>query len=155
MDESGRPSVVSIHVAPGRRLPMKSRAEVTCEAGKGIVGDRYHGSRHRHITVQSLEELAEAAERHGEAIDPALTRRNVTLSSGRIPRTPGHRWSLGAIQLEVVRDAAPCKLLEDDLGRDARLALSKRAGVVCRVLTSGELLVGDTALDSNDRPSGG
>ena len=42
-----------------------------------------------------------------------------------------------------MRDAAPCKLLEDRLGRDARLALSRRAGVVCRVLSSGTLRVGD------------
>src|SRR5690606_23355285 len=119
------------------------------EGGKGLVGDRYHGSRRRHVTVQSLEELAEAAARAGQgegpAIDPALTRRNLTLSAGRLPRTPGHRFRIGSIGLEVVRDAAPCKLLDDAIGRDARLALARRAGVVCRVLCDGVLRVGDVA----------
>lgn len=137
------PVIVALHVAKGSRLPMRPLEVVEVEAGRGIVGDRYHGSRHRHVTIQSAEELAEAGRRHGQPIDPGLTRRNVTISAGAIPRTPGHLWSVGTVELEVVRDAAPCKLLEDALGRDARLALSRRAGVVCRVLTGGVLRVGD------------
>jgi MOSC domain-containing protein YiiM len=139
------PIVVSLHIAKGRRLPMQAVDRAELEAGKGIVGDRYHGSRHRHVTVQSVEELSEAALGHERPIDPGLTRRNVTLGAGRLPRTPGHRIRIGSIELEVVRDAAPCKLLDDALGRGARLALARRAGVVCRVLTSGVLCVGDRA----------
>lgn len=139
------PIVVSIHVAKGRRLPMRAVASVQAEAGKGLVGDRYHGSRVRHVTVQSLEELEEAARLHDRVIDPGRTRRNVTLSSGRLVRTPGHVLRIGEIELEVVRDAAPCKLLDDAFGRDVRLALARRAGVVCRITHGGELRVGDPA----------
>lgn len=147
-DSEDSPVVVSLHLAKASRLPMRAFEQVEVEAGKGIVGDRYHGTRHRHVTIQSLEELADAARRHGAPIDPGLTRRNVTISKGAIPRAPGHRWSVGTIELEVVRDAAPCKLIEKALGRDARLALSRRAGVVCRVLSGGVLRVGDpVALD--------
>ena len=135
--------VVAIHVAKARRLPMRAVDSVRTEAGRGLVGDRYHGTRHRHLTIQSLEELAEAERRHGSEIDPGATRRNLTVSRGALPRTPGRRGRVGAVAIEVVRDAAPCKLLEDDLGRDARLALSRRAGVVCRVLEDGELRIGD------------
>ncbi|MFO0690131.1 MAG: MOSC domain-containing protein [Myxococcota bacterium] len=137
--------MVSIHVAKARRLPMQAVESVRAEAGRGLVGDRYHGSRIRHLTVQTLEELEEAAERHGRPIDPGRTRRNVTLSSGRLSRRPGHRLRIGSIELEVVRDAAPCKLLDDAFGRDVRLALARRAGVVCKVLSDGELRVGDRA----------
>ena len=146
---TGAPTVVAIHLAKASRLPMRAVERVRVEAGKGLVGDRYHGTRHRHVTVQSLEELREAEARHGGAIDPGLTRRNVTLSHGRLERTPGHRFRLGPVLLEVVRDAAPCKLLEDALGRDVRKALSRRAGVVCRALEGGELSLGDAvgALD--------
>ena len=139
------PQIVAIHVAKASRLPMRGLECVEVEAGKGLVGDRYHGTRHRHVTIQSLEELGEAERRHGRPIDPGLTRRNITLSRGALPRQPGHRWSIGDVELEVVRDAAPCKLLEDTLGRDARLALSRRAGVVCRVLSNGTLRIGDVA----------
>jgi MOSC domain-containing protein YiiM len=144
-EAAAHPVVVSIHVAKARRLPMRAVASVQAEAGKGLVGDRYHGSRTRHVTVQSLEELEEAARRHARPIDPGQTRRNVTLSAGRLPRTPGHRIRLGEVELEVVRDAAPCKLLDDAFGRDVRLALARRAGVVCRIRSDGELRVGDRA----------
>ncbi|MEZ4278402.1 MAG: MOSC domain-containing protein [Myxococcota bacterium] len=139
------PVVVSIHVAKARRLPMRAVEAVRAEAGRGLVGDRYHGSRVRNVTVQSLEELEQAARVHDRAIDPGKTRRNITLSAGRLSRKPGHRFRIGEIELEVVRDAAPCKLLDDALGRDVRLALARRAGVVCRILNDGELRVGDRA----------
>ena len=122
---------------------MVAVESIEVETGSGIVGDRYHGSRHRQVSVQSLEELAEAEVRHGGPLDPMLTRRNVTISSGRIPREPGHRWTIGEVELEVVRDAAPCKLLDDELGVGARTAMRRRAGVICRVLRGGTIALGD------------
>jgi MOSC domain-containing protein YiiM len=140
------PTVVAIHVAPGARLPMKSVAMVVAEAGKGIVGDRYHGTRHRHVSVQSATSLAEAAEMFGAPIDAAGTRRNLTLSQGEVPRTPGERLRIGEVLLEVVRVAAPCKLLDDTLGRGAQTALRRRGGSIFRVLEGGVIGVGDAAV---------
>ena len=122
---------------------MVAVESIEVETGSGIVGDRYHGSRHRQVSVQSLEELAEAEVRHGGPLDPMLTRRNVTISAGRIPREPGHRWTIGGVELEVARDAAPCKLLDDELGVGARTAMRRRAGVICRVLRGGTIALGD------------
>ncbi len=137
------PKVVGLQIALAARLPMRSVESIDVEAGLGIVGDRYHGTRHRHLTLQSLEEIARAEDELGHQLDPVLTRRNVTVSHGELVRTPGTRMSLGPVELEVVRDCAPCKLLEDDLGRNAKLALHKRAGVVCRVIGSGVVEIGD------------
>lgn len=137
------PVVQSIHVAAGRRLPTKAVGEVYAEAGKGLVGDRYHGSRHRHVTIQSAERLAEAAADLGRPVEPGRTRRNVTLSSGDVPTTPGTRLRVGAALVEVVRVAAPCRLLDDELGPGAAAALRRRAGTVFRVLESGTIRVGD------------
>lgn len=143
MSDPAPPRVVAIHVAKATRLPMRAVASVVAEAGRGLVGDRYHGTRHRHVTIQATGELEEAARRHGAPIDPGSTRRNVTLEADSVPRKPGTCFRVGEIDVEVVRDAAPCKLLEDALGRDARLALSRRAGVVCRVQSSGTIRLGD------------
>ncbi len=135
--------VLSLHVAKGRRLPMREVAEVQAQAGAGIVGDRYHGSRHRHVTVQSAEALAEAEERFGSPVPAGLTRRNVTLDTGSVPTAPGTRLRVGGALLEVVRVAAPCKLLDDTIGRGAQEALRRRGGSVLRVLESGRIAVGD------------
>lgn len=141
--------VVAIHIAPATRLPMRSVPAVQAEAAKGLVGDRYHGTKHRHVSVQSLEALAEAEAIFGAPIDPALTRRNLTLDSGPVPRTPGDRLRIGPVLLEVVRVAAPCKLLDDTLGRGAQEALRRRAGSIFRVLEGGPIAVGDEVTDAS------
>ena len=137
------PRVVAIHTAKGTRLPMRSVESVEVEAGKGIVGDRYHGTRHRHVSVQSATALAEAAEVFGAPVPAELTRRNVTLSHGDVPREPGTRLRIGEVLLEVVRVAAPCKLLDDTIGRGAQEALRRRGGTIFRALGSGRISLGD------------
>jgi MOSC domain-containing protein YiiM len=87
--------------------------------------------------------LAVAGEALGTEILPGDTRRNITILGGDVPATPGDRIRLGFVDLEVVRIAAPCKLLDDVIGRGAKTALRRRAGSVCRLLSSGELHVGD------------
>ena len=142
-DATPVPIVVAIHVAPATRLPMRAVERVEAEAGKGLVGDRYHGTRHRHVTVQSATGLAEAAAELGSEVAAGSTRRNLTISHGEVPTAPGARLRIGPVELEVVRVAAPCKLLDDVIGDGARLALRRRAGSVCRVLTSVPIAVGD------------
>ncbi len=137
------PTVVAIHIAKATRLPMRSVPEIQAEAGKGLVGDRYHGTRHRHVTIQSRESLDAAADALGSPIDDAGTRRNITISHGVVPTTPGTRIRIGEALAEVVRVAAPCKLLDDNLGSGAQDALRRRAGAVCRLLESGAIRVGD------------
>lgn len=138
--------VVALHIAAGSGDPMQAVDEIRVEAGVGIIGDRYHGSRHRHVSVQSAEELAEAAIALGRPIDPGSTRRTVTLASGRLPTAPGTRLAIGAVTLEIVWIAAPCAVMEEQVGRGARAALRRRAGVICRALSSGRLCVGDAAV---------
>ena len=136
-------TVAHLHLAPGSRLPMRSVPSVTVETAAGIVGDRYHGARHRQVSVQSLEALTEAAALFGGPVPPQLTRRNVTISAGVVPREPGALIRLGPVLLEVVRVAAPCKLLDDTIGRGAQEALRRRGGSICRVLEGGLLSPGD------------
>lgn len=134
---------------------MQSVDTVTASAGWGLVGDRYYGSRHRQVTVQASEELALAAACAGRAIDPGSTRRNITITGAEVPRTGGHRWSVGGVRLEVVRDAAPCRLMEDIFGEGVREHLTGRAGVACRVLDDGEISVGDPVDLGASRPAVG
>ena len=135
--------VAAIHLAPGRRLPMRAVAGVVAEAGKGLVGDRYHGTRHRHVTVQSQAGLDLAAADLGYAFPCGDTRRNVTVDAGDIPTRPGARIRIGEVELEVVRIAAPCRLMDDGIGPGAAAALRSRAGSVFRVLSTGSFAVGD------------
>jgi MOSC domain-containing protein YiiM len=137
------PRVQAIHIAPATRLPMKSVDSVEAETGRGLVGDRYHGHLERHVSVQSATELAAAAEILGRPIDPSGTRRNITISDGSIPTARGHLINIGSVRLEVFRMAAPCRLLDDEIGLGAAKALRRRAGSVCRVLGGGTIRLGN------------
>jgi len=139
--------VAELHTAKGRRLPMRPTERVEIETAAGIVGDRYHGARHRQVTVQSREQLDAAEVIHGAPIDSGLTRRNITLDAGIVPTRPGDRIVVGPVVLEVVRVAAPCKLLDDTIGAGAQAAMRHgKGGAVCRVLVGGTVDVGDEVL---------
>lgn len=136
-------TVQAIYVSPARKIEMRSVPSVLAEEGKGLVGDRYHGTKHRHVSVQSIEDLAEASTVLGHDIGADLTRRNITVSNFTIPTKPGERIEIGGVLLEVVRIAAPCKLLDDDIGAGAKTALRRRAGTIFRLLSGGRIEIGD------------
>lgn len=135
--------VQAIHIAPASRLPMQAVESIVAETGRGLVGDRYHGHRERHVSIQSATQLDAAAELLGSDIDPAGTRRNITISGGAIPFEKGRRITVGPVEMEVFRMAAPCRLLDDEIGAGAAQALRRRAGSVFRVLRGGTIRVGD------------
>ena len=135
--------LVAIHVAKGRRLPMRPMERVEVETARGILGDRYHGSKHRQVSIQSLEALRAAEAVFGAPVPAGLTRRNLTVASGVVPSAPGSLIRVGVVLLEVVRVAAPCKLLDDTIGPGAQAALRHRGGSICRVLEGGWVSVGD------------
>ncbi len=142
-------TVVALQLAKASGLEMSPRNVIEILDGHGITDDRYENARHRQVTVQSLEEIALAEAEVDRELPAIHTRRNITLASGLLDRTPGARIRIGTpggdhwVELEVVRDAAPCKLLEDNLGRDAKLALHKRAGVCYRTISGGQIRLGD------------
>lgn len=117
--------------------------QIKAETGHGITGDRYENSRRRHISVQSLEELAEAETELGRRIDPLQTRRNITVSTGRFTREARETLTIGTIELTVIRDAAPCRLMDEIYGSGAAKALRKRAGILCEVTNGGFANLGD------------
>ena len=79
----------------------------------------------------------------GVPIPPESTRRNITVTGTTVPSRPGERLEIGHAVLEVVRIAAPCRLLDDEIGDGARVALRRRAGSILRVIGPGPLAIGD------------
>jgi MOSC domain-containing protein YiiM len=136
-----RISIASDH---GAELTVLEYVEAVADSG--LQGDRHFGNAARHVTIQSRQELGLASERLGRPIDPDLTRRNITVTAGLLPRTRGQRIVVGEAVLEVFADAAPCALMEELNGEGARTALKKLAGIHCKVITSGRIRTGDALL---------
>lgn len=134
--------VEALHVAPTSGAPVVSVPAVRAEAGAGLVGDRHHGSRHRHVSLVARDDLDAAADELGRPIAPGATRRNVTVAGGSVPTRPGTRVTIDDVVLEVVRVAAPCRVMDAELGEGGRRALHGRGGAICRVLASGTIRVG-------------
>jgi MOSC domain-containing protein YiiM len=141
--------VAALHTAPARKAPMVAVDRVEAEAGRGLVGDRYHGTRHRHVSVQSRDDLAVAADALGAPVPEDRTRRTLTLDHGEVPTEPGRRLVVGDVVLEVVRRAAPCRVLDETIGPGAARAMHGRGGAIFRVLTSGTISVGDEVEPGN------
>ncbi len=138
--------VTGIHVGAVKRGPLHSVTEVEAVADEGLAGDRKFGmGASRSITVVSEEELADAAAEWGNPIPPGSTRRNVTVRGMRLSRSPGTRYRLGDVVIEVFQDCAPCEQMETTVGPGARAALQGRAGIRGRIVTGGTLRVGDPA----------
>lgn len=137
--------VTALYVAPVAGGPMAAVQDLLIDAGGGIVGDRYHGSRHRHVSVQSAGDLEAASDVLGALIAASATRRNITVEGGPIPTQPGAVIEVGPCRLEVVRIAAPCRVMDETIGPGARAALRRRGGVICRAASGGPVAIGDPA----------
>ena len=135
--------IQGLSIASESRVPLTDVAEVEAITGVGLQGDRHAENAARQVSIQSIQELAAASERLGRKILPEQTRRNITLDSGALPRTRGQRLHLGDCELEVFSDAPPCALMTEIIGKGARPALKKLAGIHCRVINGGTIRVGD------------
>lgn len=118
-------------------------------AHKGIVGDRYFGSRFTFaamtlIAAEKVEQLED--ELTAGPFDPALARRNIVtrgLDVDALARTTftldaGH----GPIRFRSMTPANPCAWLNTVYAPGAHQAMRGHAGVRCEPLDDGELSVG-------------
>lgn len=140
--------VEALHRSPARGIEMRSIDTIEVIEGHGIVGDRYAGTRHRHVSVQAAEDLLAGAADLGSEIPAGSTRRNITTTGFVIPIKPGDLLTIGTVRFEVVRIAAPCKLLDDWIAPGARTALRRRGGSILRALSGGTISVGDPVIQT-------
>ena len=138
------------------------RDEIEIRAGLGIVGDRYYGQAiHQNAAVTFIDEasLDEVVRVLGlpAALDPHLTRRNITLRGfpidelavRRTPdgtRLPGRRFTLDGITFQANRPANPCAWMDQVLAPGAMKALRNHGGIRATPLTSGTLRLGPATL---------
>jgi MOSC domain-containing protein YiiM len=150
--DPGRGVVEWIHLASGGGQPMGSVDRVGAIAGVGLDGDRYAlGTGHysgdprvdRHITLIEAEEIEALAAGSGIVLAPSETRRNVTTRGIRLNELVGRRFRIGGVECEGTRLCEPCQYLTDLLGKPVLAPLVHRAGLRARILTDGELGLGD------------
>lgn len=144
----GRPS-------DGPRPAMGSdrRTSVDVRAHKGLVGDRYFGTRHRFaaVTFLAAEELASVASALGaDDLDPFLARRNVVTRGLDVEALVHSEFTIEQagrrLTFRSLTRANPCAWMDVVLAPGAHQAMRGHAGVRSEPLDDGVLAVGPARL---------
>ena len=154
-------TVENIFITKTRREQPYEIEAAKLEAGKGIVGDRYHeraleflavGDQvpANHISLISKEELAGFLEHNNTEIDYANFRRNVLVSGIDLRGLIGKQFKLGSALCQGIEDCDPCAFLAATVHRAVLPELKKKAGLRAIILEDGDLKIGDTVTAIGD-----
>jgi len=148
----GNGRVEAIHIAPASGAPMVGVTSVRAIAGVGLDGDRYGaGTGHwspdakvdRHLTLVAGEEIDRLADFFDIHLEPGETRRNITTRGIDLNALVGRQFRVGGVECIGTRLCEPCQYLTDLVGEPILEPLVHRAGLRARILSDGEIAVGD------------
>ena len=126
------------------RAPMEELRAAAISIDRGVAGDARGAVKDRNVTVIFREDWEAACRDHGKAL-PWITRRaNLYVEGLSDFKRVGARIKVGDVVLEVTEENPPCKLMDmQSQGLRAALEPDWRAGVACKVLTPGDISLGD------------
>lgn len=126
------------------RAPMEELRRAAVSVDRGVEGDARGVVPDRNVTLIFREDWEAACKAHGRDL-PWITRRaNLYVEGLRDFKCVGARIKVGGVVLEVTEENPPCNVM--DMQSDGlRTALEPdwRAGVACKVLTPGDIAIGD------------
>jgi MOSC domain-containing protein YiiM len=133
------------HGGPAGEHPIEERGAIECEAGQGIVGDRFFGYKEDYkgqITLFSWEVFCSLRTAFARPdLSPAILRRNVVVEGADLKSLIGRRFQLQGVELEGVEECRPCYWMDQALAPGAEDWMKGRGGLRCRLLSSGTLTV--------------
>ena len=145
-------SVVAIFLHEQKAGPMSSTESAHADAGRGLVGDRYHQApdkppvadhADREVTLIEQEALENLAREHGIELNLAESRRNLVTRGVHLNQLVGREFQVGETQLRGIRPCDPCKHLEGLTKPGVLKGLTNRGGLRAQILKGGTIRVGD------------
>ena len=123
--------------------PMIELDSVECEAGKGIIGDRFHNYKEDYkgqITFFSLEVYEDICTNFKLTdVSPSVFRRNVITSGVDLNSLINKKFNIQGIDFLGTQEAAPCYWMNGVVAEGAENAMKGRGGLRAKILTSGRL----------------
>jgi MOSC domain-containing protein YiiM len=139
-------SIEWIGIRTASNIPMKI-LETAIILPTGIEGDRASKNsplNKRQVTIIQKEHLdAVATFLNLEKLDPALLRRNIVVKGINLYSLKNRKFKLGEAVLEMTGFCYPCGKMEKKLGKGGFNAMRGHGGITCKVLSPGEIKVGD------------
>lgn len=134
-----------IGLRPSRKVPLQSVESVALDPRAGLAGDHYSGrSGRRHVTLINQDHLVAAARSLGRStVEPAEVRRNIVVAGINLLALKQTRFRLGTAELEYTDECHPCSRMEEVLGTGGYNAMRGHGGICARVVTAGEVALGD------------
>jgi len=123
------------------------REAVECVAGRGLVGDRFYDYKpdfKGQLSLISVEAIEAVKRRLGISVeDPSLFRRNGVVSGVELNQLVGQDFRVGDVVFRGTEQCKPCFWMNEAIGEGAFEALEGLGGLRCKILTGGELKVGE------------
>ena len=130
--------------------PAEERSQIQCEAGLGIVGDRYF-SHEKNFKGQITFFDQEVFERMRDQFDlpacpPSAMRRNVLLRGIDLSQLIGRRFQVQGIEFEGTEECRPCFWMNQAVAPGAEEFLQGKGGLRARIISGGRLQTGPCEL---------
>ncbi len=158
--QGGRLTTILVRPQRGGAAQAVEQTEVV--AGLGLLGDhRCVGrspdpSSKRQVTLLQAEHLPVVAALLGrDELDPALLRRNLVVAGINLASLRDRRFRIGDVVIEGSGWCHPCSQMEQALGPGGFQAMRGHGGITARLLTDGELRIGDPVTVAGADPSHG
>lgn len=141
------------HAAPRAAMEVIDRAMITPE--RGVEGDckgrfKPGGRNRRQVTLIERRDWEMATAALGVDLPWSDRRANILVDGIDLPQLPGTVLRIGDVRLVVMVECDPCHRM-DALAPGLQQALRDdwRGGVCTRVLTGGEIAIGDAIIVEN------
>jgi len=137
-----------IGIRPKRKAQLIEVKEVHAMAGIGLEGDHYKSKNgKRQVTLiqkEHLEVLRQFVNTKAP-IEPSLLRRNLLISGINLLALNKRRIKINEeVILEITGYCHPCSRMEENLGLGAYNAMRGHGGVTAKIISGGELKIGDS-----------
>ena len=146
--------VEEIHIAPQRSNTVQQVDQANLEAGKGIVGDRYHEMARmlmsqnksipdNHVTLIAREELDVFLANHQSELKYRDFRRNIVTSGIDLNQLVGKNFKVGEALCHGMELCEPCAMLARTVHSAVLPELVHKAGLRATILSDGNVKVGN------------
>ena len=140
-------SLIEIARRAVSRAPMEKLEHASITPEFGLIGD-CKGIKfpERQITILAIEDWKAAlVQLGGIDLDWSVRRANLLAHDIKLPRGRGSQIAIGDVIVEVRDQTSPCQQMENaQAGLRKALSVEWRGGVSCRVVSGGNIKIGDS-----------